>query len=36
VSQVVVADGRVEHPLAAALAGRATTVTLAGGPAVPG
>jgi [amino group carrier protein]-L-2-aminoadipate 6-kinase len=36
VPQVVVGDGRVEHPLAAALAGRGTTVTLAGGPAVPG
>jgi len=32
----VVGDGRGERPLAAALAGRGTTVTLAGGPAVPG
>lgn len=31
---VRVADGRVEHPLAAALAGQGTTVTLAGGQAV--
>jgi len=36
VPRVVVADGRVEHPLAAALAGHGTTVTLAGRPAVTG